>query len=338
MARDYASLPYTQVRRADRAVNDDAWIQTFLSRAPYGVLATVEGQQPFTNSNLFAYDASAHVIYLHTARVGRTRSIVEASPLVCFSVSEMGRLLPAKEALEFSVEYAGVTVFGAASVVDEPAEARHGLQLLLDKYAPHLRSGHDYRPITADELARTCVYRIRIDQWSGKRKQADANFPGAFHFGGLDVVTLREYRREEYLISTDRERLDVDLVFEFLEREAYWIGNISRAKLVRYINHSLCFGVYRVSDGKHRQIGFGRAITDFATVSHLADIFILESHRGQGLGSWLMECILAHPELELVPVWTLNTRDRHGFYGQFGFEPDPGDGRRMVMRRHDLTP
>ena len=155
MPKDYTTLPYTHVRRQDRAVADDAWIRALLHRAPMGTLATVYEGQPFINTTLFVYDEAAHVIYMHTARVGRTQANVAQEERVSFSVSEMGRLLPAKEALEFSVEYAGVTVFGTAAIVADAAEASHGLQLLLDKYAPHLRPGRDYRPITHEELKRT---------------------------------------------------------------------------------------------------------------------------------------------------------------------------------------
>lgn len=182
MGKDYATLPHHEVRREDRAVTDEAWIKALLHRAPYGALATVHEGQPFINSNLFVYDETAHAIYLHTARVGRTRSNVEADGRACFSVSEMGRLLPADEALEFSVEYAGVTVFGRVSIVQDEQEARRGLQALLDKYAPHLRPGRDYRPITDDELARTTVYRLKIEQWSGKKKEVAQDFPGAFRY------------------------------------------------------------------------------------------------------------------------------------------------------------
>jgi nitroimidazol reductase NimA-like FMN-containing flavoprotein (pyridoxamine 5'-phosphate oxidase superfamily) len=183
MSKDYAALPPNVVRRSDRAVEDEGWIRAFLHRAPVGALATVYDGQPFINSNLYVYDEAAHVIYLHTARVGRTRANVETHEHVCFSISEMGRLLPADEALEFSVEYAGVAVFGRASIVEDSEEARHALQLLLDKYAPHLKPERDYRPTTAEELARTAVYRIDIDSWSGKRKVADPDFPGAFLYG-----------------------------------------------------------------------------------------------------------------------------------------------------------
>jgi nitroimidazol reductase NimA-like FMN-containing flavoprotein (pyridoxamine 5'-phosphate oxidase superfamily) len=174
---------WARVRRRDRAVEDEAWIADFLGRAPSGVLATVHDGWPFLNSNIFAYDGRAHAIYLHTARTGRTRSNADADGRACFSVSTMGRLLPANTALEMSVEYAGVVVFGRLVVVSDEAEMRHGLQLLLDKYFPHLRPDVDYRPPSEAELARTSVYRLTIEQWSGKKKEAPADFPGAFRHG-----------------------------------------------------------------------------------------------------------------------------------------------------------
>jgi nitroimidazol reductase NimA-like FMN-containing flavoprotein (pyridoxamine 5'-phosphate oxidase superfamily) len=96
----------------------------------------------------------------------------------------MGRLLPASEALEFSVEYASVVVFGRAGIVEDFEEARIALQLLLDKYAPHLKPGQDYRPPIDEEIKRTSVFRIRIDSWSGKKKEVAPDFPGAYHYGG----------------------------------------------------------------------------------------------------------------------------------------------------------
>jgi len=185
MPKDYTALPYTQVRRADRAVEDEGWIKTLLHRAPIGSLATVYDGQPFINANLFVYDEPAHAIYMHTARVGRTRANVEQDERVCFSVSEMGRLLPAPEALEFSVEYAGVVVFGRACIIGDAGESKRALQMLLDKYAPHLRPGLDYRPTTDEELARTAVYKIEIEEWSGKKKEVAPDFPGAFYYGHL---------------------------------------------------------------------------------------------------------------------------------------------------------
>jgi nitroimidazol reductase NimA-like FMN-containing flavoprotein (pyridoxamine 5'-phosphate oxidase superfamily) len=92
----------------------------------------------------------------------------------------MGRLLPAGVALEFSVEYASVVVFGHGSVVDSEEEAKHALQMFLDKYFPHLKKGQDYRPITEEEVNRTSVFKISIEEWSGKKKSERSDYPGAF--------------------------------------------------------------------------------------------------------------------------------------------------------------
>ncbi len=170
------------MRRQDRAVADEAWIADMLRRAATGALETVADGQPYLHVNLFAHDAPSRALYLHTAREGRARSSVEGEARVCFAVHEMGRLLPAATALNMSVEYASVVVFGRACVVTDPAEARRALQLLLDKYFAHLAPGRDYRPITDEELARTAVFRVDIDAWSGKRKQVEADFPGAFAY------------------------------------------------------------------------------------------------------------------------------------------------------------
>ncbi len=185
MPRDYAALAPNKVRRQDREVTDDAWIKTYLHAAPYGAIATVHEDRPFINSNLFVYEEASHAIYLHTARVGRTQANFDASEegvAVCFSAFSMGRLLPAKTALEFSVEYEGVTAFGTGRTIDDESEASRVLQVLLDKYAPHLHPGKDYEAITAEELKRTAVFKIAIESWSAKKKQVPEDFPGAFVF------------------------------------------------------------------------------------------------------------------------------------------------------------
>jgi nitroimidazol reductase NimA-like FMN-containing flavoprotein (pyridoxamine 5'-phosphate oxidase superfamily) len=112
--------------------------------------------------------------------MGRTRANIERYDHVCFSVYEMGRLLPASTALEFSVEYASVVVFGTATRVSDMEQATNALHLLLRKYAPHLQAGPDYRPVVPEELVRTSVYRISIEEWSGKKKEVAEDFPGAY--------------------------------------------------------------------------------------------------------------------------------------------------------------
>ncbi len=172
-----------RVRRADRVVTDEAWLRSFLHRAPFGVLATARDGQPFAVARNFAYDEAAGVIYTHGAMQGRTYDNVQADGRVCFSINEMGRLLPGTRAINFGVEYSGVVVFGRISLVTDAEEAAHGLQLLLDKYFPHLRVDQDYIPVTDEDLEITAVFRLDIESWSGKRKEAPADFPGAFAYG-----------------------------------------------------------------------------------------------------------------------------------------------------------
>lgn len=182
MAAGKKSKAPEEMRRRERAVEDEKWIRAFLHSGAWGALATIADDQPFINTNLYVYDEKANVIYLHTARTGRTRSNIEGDERACFSVSEMGRILPADTALEFSVEYAGVTVFGRGRVVDDDAEKSHALQILLDKYAPHLKRERDYRSANQEELDRTSVLRVDIDRWSAKKKEVEADFPGAFWY------------------------------------------------------------------------------------------------------------------------------------------------------------
>ena len=119
----------------------------------------------------------------------------------------------------------------------------------------------------------------------------------------------------DYAITDCRDDLDIEMIFDFLSGISYWATGISKEVVVKSMEHSACFGVF---EGK-QQIGFGRVVTDWATFAYLADVFILESHRGKGLGKWLVECILAHPELQDLRRWMLATADAHQLYAQYGF-------------------
>jgi GNAT superfamily N-acetyltransferase len=135
-----------------------------------------------------------------------------------------------------------------------------------------------------------------------------------------------------YEISTDPERLDLDMIHRFLTEESYWSRGIPRATVERAIRHSLCFGVYQGSE----QIGFGRVVTDRATFALLSDVFILDGHRGKGLSKWLMRCIIGHEDLQGLRRLLLLTSDAHGLYSQFGFEPLGAPGRFMEVLRADI--
>lgn len=178
---DTKKITLNQPLRKDRAM-DETWIKAFLQKIPFGALATDYQGQPFIKPTLFAYAEQENAIYLHGALVGRMRTNIEQNPRVSFCVAEMGRLLPADTAMGVGVEYASVVVFGKAEVLSDADQARHGLQLLLDRYFPQLKPGIDYREIIPQELDITSVYRISIESWSGKEEKANPGFPGAFSF------------------------------------------------------------------------------------------------------------------------------------------------------------
>jgi GNAT superfamily N-acetyltransferase len=142
-------------------------------------------------------------------------------------------------------------------------------------------------------------------------------------------AAIVESHRGDFLISTDPARLDLDVIHNFLSN-CYWAKGVPREVVARSIEHALCFGVY---DGSGAQVGFARVISDFATVAYVGDVFVLDSHRGQGRGKWLMECITQHPALQGLRRWILTTRDAHGLYQQVGFTPVKFPER--YMERHD---
>lgn len=152
--------------------------------------------------------------------------------------------------------------------------------------------------------------------------------------GSIDMIRDLDvnYRRGEYVISTDSAHLDLDVIHGFLAN-CYWARGIPRETVQRSLEHSLCFGIY---DGSGAQVGFARVVSDFATVAYLGDVFVLESHRGRGLSKWMMQCIMQHPALQGLRRWILLTRDAHGLYSQFGFTPLKSAERYMELHRPDV--
>ena len=137
-----------------------------------------------------------------------------------------------------------------------------------------------------------------------------------------------------YIVSTDPQKMDVDVIYAYLSR-SYWAEGRTKATIEKSLRNSLNFGVF-TSEGA--QIGFARVITDYATFAYLADVFILEEHRGHGLSKRLMATIMAHPELQGLRRWSLATRDAHGLYAQFGFTPLPKPEIWMQIFNQDANP
>ncbi len=124
-----------------------------------------------------------------------------------------------------------------------------------------------------------------------------------------------EANYDEYTISTDAARLDLDAIHRFLSEESYWARNRTREQTETAIRNSLPFGLYKGEN----LIGFARVVTDFATFAYLGDVYVLEEYRGLGLSKWLMRVIVDHPELQGFRRWVLATRDAHTLYEKFGF-------------------
>jgi GNAT superfamily N-acetyltransferase len=135
---------------------------------------------------------------------------------------------------------------------------------------------------------------------------------------------MNQTRARNIVVTTDRSRLDLDMIHGFLTT-SYWARGISREIVARSMESSLCFGAF----DEGRQVGFARVISDRATFAYICDVFALESHRGNGIGRSLMAAIMSHPELEGLRRWTLFTRDAHGLYRRFGFGA-PGHPERLM--------
>jgi GNAT superfamily N-acetyltransferase len=139
-------------------------------------------------------------------------------------------------------------------------------------------------------------------------------------------------RRDGYELSDDPARIDLDVTWGFLST-SYWSPGVPREVVARAIAGSLCLGLY-APDGE--QAGFARAVTDEATFAWIADVFVLDPHRGRGLGVWLVETLLSHPRLQGLRVTILATADAHGLYRRFGFEPI--DAARFMSLRGEAPP
>jgi GNAT superfamily N-acetyltransferase len=138
-------------------------------------------------------------------------------------------------------------------------------------------------------------------------------------------------KRGEYELSTDRQRIEAEVVHTFLS-QSYWSPGIPRGVVERAIANSLCFGVYTGA----QQVGFARVITDKATFAYLADVFILEPHRGKGLSKWLMEFITGHEDLQGLRRFMLATKDAHSLYTKFGFAALANPSRMMENLKPDV--
>jgi GNAT superfamily N-acetyltransferase len=146
------------------------------------------------------------------------------------------------------------------------------------------------------------------------------------------IATPIHISMDDFLLSTDKTLLDTDAIHRFLSTQAYWSLGIPRETVARSIEHALCFGVYH----QGQQIGFARVITDYATIAYLGDVYILENYRGKGLSKWLIENIMAHPDLQGLRRWILLTGDAHELYRKYGWKDIADPSKWMELHKPDI--
>jgi len=168
MTRDYENQSPTAHQRLPEYTRDDDWIRAYLREAKVGHIASAWDGQPFLTPSTFWFDEANQRIIFHSNIAGRVRANLERNPKVCLEASELGKLLPSNIALEFSLQYRSVMVFGSAQIIEDTEGKRAALYGLIKKYFPKMEAGKEYRPITDKELKRTTVYAIEIESWSGK--------------------------------------------------------------------------------------------------------------------------------------------------------------------------
>ena len=173
MPRNYQNESPTSFQRLPEYQRDEEWIRAFLREAKVGHIASARDGRPFLNPSTFWFDEENHQIIFHSNVTGRIRSNIEGNSRVCFEVSELGKMLPANVALEFSLQFRSVIVFGNARLVEDPQEARPAMYGLIHKYFPKMTPGKEFREITVKELKRTTIYAIQIEEWSGKENWKD---------------------------------------------------------------------------------------------------------------------------------------------------------------------
>ena len=170
MPRDYSldKIKPSDYQRLPEYKREDDWIRDFLHRGQIVHIASSWDGQPFINPTTFFYDEAGHRLIFHSNIAGRIHANIEHNPKVCVEVSEMGKLLPSNVALEFSLQYRSVMVFGTANLITDNDEKISVLHKLIAKYFGEMELGKDYRPATEKELRQTSVYEIKIESWSGK--------------------------------------------------------------------------------------------------------------------------------------------------------------------------
>lgn len=355
--------PNSKVKRhADRAHYDAATVYAIVDEALYCTVSFAMDGQPFALPT--AHARIDDVIYLHGAAANRMFRCLAAGGRTCISFTLLDGLVMARSAFNHSMNYRSVAIFGAGQEVTDADEKRVALNALVN-HAAKGRSAECVAP-TPEELKSTLVVRVVIEEASAKVRSGpvmdythnmldtacwagviplkvtasdpirDAQLPLSREISAPITSVLRshagpapiESTRGELLFSTDKARLDVPMIAAFLRDESYWAKGVDAAAVQTAIDNSLCFGVYR----EGAQLGFARVVHDGARFGYFADVFVLASERGKGLGKQLVEFVLDHPDVKALGRVLLGTQDAHSLYARYGFQEAP-PSRYMVKLR-----
>ncbi|HXN87641.1 MAG TPA: GNAT family N-acetyltransferase [Candidatus Binataceae bacterium] len=365
--------PRTTVNRMrKRAVYDREVIHAILDRSIICHVGFVADGTPRVLPTLHARIGDK--VYIHGAATNHMLKTAGKGAEICLTATLIDGLVMARSAFHHSVNYRSAVIFGIATEVTDREDKLAAMRALVEHIAPGRWDGS--RTPSPKEIAATSILELPINEASAKVRtggplddEEDYALP---HWAG--VIPLRteaklpipdarlnarivmpahisEYRAPDardfgvahdgapfertvdgFLISTDTTRLDLGVIHRFLSTQSYWAEGIPRELVARAITNSLCFGIYR--DAK--QVGFARVVTDYATYAYLADVFVVEPHRGRGLSKALMEAVMAHPHLQGLRRFTLGTLDAHGLYRKFGFATPSNPERWMERADPDI--
>lgn len=281
----------------------------------------------------------------------------EIQALLAEHVTDMHRISPRESVhaldldglrqpnITFWTVWSGAALLGCGALKE--LNARHGEVKSMRTARVHRRTGVGKAMLVhiLDEAKRRGYDRLSLETGSMKEFEPARRLYAGFGFTPcepfadywIDPNSVFMTKRvadpgplHDYEVSSDPARLDLDTIHAYLSR-SYWSPGIPRPVVQRAIEHSICFGVYFGDE----QVGFARAVTDRATFAYLADVFILETHRGRGLSKKLMASVMAHPDLQGLRRFMLATRDAHGLYRQFGFTDFANPSRIMEILAPD---
>jgi nitroimidazol reductase NimA-like FMN-containing flavoprotein (pyridoxamine 5'-phosphate oxidase superfamily)/GNAT superfamily N-acetyltransferase len=309
--------------------------------------------EPYVSVLPTAHARVGDALYLHGARANRLL-MSAIGQQVCVTVTLLDGLILSRNAFHHSMNYRSVVLYGVASEVEDVEEKKLALHALVEHVAKG-RAGETRAP-NDKELATTLIVKVPIDEGAAKTRSGppldgpeqedeahwageiplklcaqppirDASMPIERAISPAVLARLSQlgartpYERRlgvnrELLLSTDVQRIDVELVHRFLSEESYWAKGVALDTLHKTLEGALCFGLYRGA----QQLGFARVVTDYARIAYLGDVFIVPSERGHGLGTQLVRAVLEHPELASLERWLLGTNDAHALYEKLGFE------------------